>query len=298
MAGFFPVFFKQYWSAGTEAARQHLPPGPRERHRQPADRAARTATRRDRRPRRRARAHAVALHRDRRRDDRGALLGRAGRLDHGGARLLDGGLRLRRRRHIQRCAAGRRDASPRVRPRLRLRLFARLCRRRPAAAAECRDGHAPRSSGSRTRARPCASPSRWSPSGGCCSPCRRSCGCASACRRERCRSAAARRRLARTALDDRATSARYRPLLWFLLAYWMYIDGVNTIIKMAVDYGLSLGFPQQSLIAALLITQFVGFPGRARLRLARGSRSARATASSSRSPSMQSRPSLPTGCRR
>jgi UMF1 family MFS transporter len=52
----------------------------------------------------------------------------------------------------------------------------------------------------------------------------------------------------------------YRPLLWFLLAYWMYIDGVNTIIKMAVDYGLSLGFPQQSLIAALLITQFVGFP--------------------------------------
>jgi len=49
-------------------------------------------------------------------------------------------------------------------------------------------------------------------------------------------------------------------LLWFLLAYWMYIDGVNTIIKMAVDYGLSLGFPQQSLIAALLITQFVGFP--------------------------------------
>jgi UMF1 family MFS transporter len=61
----------------------------------------------------------------------------------------------------------------------------------------------------------------------------------------------------------RATIAevrKYRPLLWFLLAYWLYIDGVNTIIKMAVDYGLSLGFPQQSLIAALLITQFVGFP--------------------------------------
>ncbi len=53
---------------------------------------------------------------------------------------------------------------------------------------------------------------------------------------------------------------KYRPLVWFLLAYWLYIDGVNTIIKMAVDYGLSLGFPQQSLIAALLIVQFVGFP--------------------------------------
>jgi UMF1 family MFS transporter len=53
---------------------------------------------------------------------------------------------------------------------------------------------------------------------------------------------------------------KYRPLVWFLLAYWLYIDGVNTIIKMAVDFGLSLGFPQQSLIAALLITQFVAFP--------------------------------------
>jgi UMF1 family MFS transporter len=48
--------------------------------------------------------------------------------------------------------------------------------------------------------------------------------------------------------------------VWFLLAYWLYIDGVNTVIKMAIDFGLSLGFPQQSLIAALLITQFVGFP--------------------------------------
>ena len=43
-----------------------------------------------------------------------------------------------------------------------------------------------------------------------------------------------------------------RTLLWFLLAYWFYIDGVNTIIKMAVDYGLSLGLEQDSLIKALL----------------------------------------------
>ena len=52
----------------------------------------------------------------------------------------------------------------------------------------------------------------------------------------------------------------YRPMVWFLLAYWLYIDGVNTVIKMAVDYGLSLGFPQESLVAALLLTQFVAFP--------------------------------------
>lgn len=51
-----------------------------------------------------------------------------------------------------------------------------------------------------------------------------------------------------------------RTLLWFLLAYWFYIDGVNTIIKMAVDYGLSLGLQQASLITALLLVQFVGFP--------------------------------------
>ena len=46
----------------------------------------------------------------------------------------------------------------------------------------------------------------------------------------------------------------------FLLAYWLYIDGVDTIIRMAVDYGLSLGFASSDLILALLITQFVGFP--------------------------------------
>lgn len=51
-----------------------------------------------------------------------------------------------------------------------------------------------------------------------------------------------------------------RAMLWFLLAYWFYIDGVNTIIKMAVDYGLALGFQQASLIQALLLVQFVGFP--------------------------------------
>ena len=46
----------------------------------------------------------------------------------------------------------------------------------------------------------------------------------------------------------------------FLVAYWFYIDGVDTIIRMAVDYGASLGFPSESLIVALLIVQFVAFP--------------------------------------
>lgn len=46
----------------------------------------------------------------------------------------------------------------------------------------------------------------------------------------------------------------------FLIAYWCYIDGVDTIVRMAVDYGLSLGFAAEGLLTALLITQFVGFP--------------------------------------
>ncbi|MCG6939253.1 MAG: MFS transporter, partial [Gammaproteobacteria bacterium] len=46
----------------------------------------------------------------------------------------------------------------------------------------------------------------------------------------------------------------------FLLAYWLYIDGVDTIVRMAVDYGLAIGLEGSDLLLALLITQFVGFP--------------------------------------
>lgn len=46
----------------------------------------------------------------------------------------------------------------------------------------------------------------------------------------------------------------------FLLAYWLYIDGVDTVIRMAVDYGMSLGFESNDLILAILMVQFIGFP--------------------------------------
>ncbi|MEN8107878.1 MAG: MFS transporter [Pseudomonadota bacterium] len=64
------------------------------------------------------------------------------------------------------------------------------------------------------------------------------------------------RRIAATFHDIR----KLRHVWMFLLAYWLYIDGVDTIVRMAVDYGLSLGFEQQNLIFALLITQFTAFP--------------------------------------
>ena len=53
---------------------------------------------------------------------------------------------------------------------------------------------------------------------------------------------------------------RYRYVAHFLLAYWLYIDGLDTIVRMAVDYGRALGIDSNDLISALLVTQFVGFP--------------------------------------
>ncbi len=53
---------------------------------------------------------------------------------------------------------------------------------------------------------------------------------------------------------------QHRSVWMFLLAYWLYIDGVDTIIVMAVDFGMKLGFASDHLIAALLMVQFIGFP--------------------------------------
>ncbi|MBA4603013.1 MFS transporter [Thermoactinomyces mirandus] len=53
---------------------------------------------------------------------------------------------------------------------------------------------------------------------------------------------------------------KYPELLKFLIAFWFFSDGINTIIKMATIYGVEIGIGQTDLIAALLITQFVGIP--------------------------------------
>ncbi len=64
------------------------------------------------------------------------------------------------------------------------------------------------------------------------------------------------RRLIATARDVK----RYRHLVIFLVAFWIYNDGISTVIKMATAYGDEIKIPFESLIIALVITQFVGIP--------------------------------------
>jgi len=72
--------------------------------------------------------------------------------------------------------------------------------------------------------------------------------------------AASVRQGAKTLLATLARIRMYRSVVLFLVAYWFYIDGVDTVVAMAVDYGLSIGFERNELITALLLVQFVGVP--------------------------------------
>jgi MFS transporter, UMF1 family len=64
------------------------------------------------------------------------------------------------------------------------------------------------------------------------------------------------RRLGHTFQDIR----KYQELLKFLIAFWLYNDGIGTIIKMATIYGQEIGIGTLDLVGALLLTQFVGIP--------------------------------------
>ena len=54
--------------------------------------------------------------------------------------------------------------------------------------------------------------------------------------------------------------ARDRTLLFFMVAFFFYIDGVHTVIAMSTSYGTQLGIDSTQLVLALLVTQFVAFP--------------------------------------
>jgi MFS transporter, UMF1 family len=52
----------------------------------------------------------------------------------------------------------------------------------------------------------------------------------------------------------------YRQAFIFLLAFLLYNDGIQTIIRMATIYGTEIGIDDNAMIAALLVTQFIGIP--------------------------------------
>lgn len=64
------------------------------------------------------------------------------------------------------------------------------------------------------------------------------------------------RRLVRTFGELR----RYRQAFLLLLAFLIYNDGIQTIIRMATTYGAEIGLDDNSMIVALLVTQFIGIP--------------------------------------
>lgn len=51
-----------------------------------------------------------------------------------------------------------------------------------------------------------------------------------------------------------------KKILFFIIAYFFYIDGVDTIISMATNYGETLGLGAIGMILALLVTQVVAVP--------------------------------------
>ncbi len=53
---------------------------------------------------------------------------------------------------------------------------------------------------------------------------------------------------------------KYRELSLGLLAFWVYSNGIGTIITMATIYGAELGFSQTTLIGTLLMVQFLAAP--------------------------------------
>lgn len=54
--------------------------------------------------------------------------------------------------------------------------------------------------------------------------------------------------------------AHNKPLWMFMIAFFFYIDAVNTVISMSTSYGTQLGIDSTQLVIALLVTQFVAFP--------------------------------------
>ena len=53
---------------------------------------------------------------------------------------------------------------------------------------------------------------------------------------------------------------KQKHILIFLIAFFLYSDGVGSIIRMAIAYGTTIGLDEITLLLVLLVTQFVAFP--------------------------------------
>jgi UMF1 family MFS transporter len=64
----------------------------------------------------------------------------------------------------------------------------------------------------------------------------------------------------RRLVETFAELRRYKQAFMLLLAFLIYNDGIQTIIRMATTFGSQIGIDQSAMITALLITQFIGVP--------------------------------------
>ena len=131
----------------------------------------------------------------------------------------------------------------------------------------------------------CRSPA--SRSGGWCSRFR----CSAACRSRRGGSSRTKPRAAASSApafagwSKRSTSCGATAGVPVALAFLLYNDGIQTMIRMATIYGSQIGIDENAMITALLLTQFIGVPVRVPVRHARRHASAPRRRSSSGSPS-------------
>jgi UMF1 family MFS transporter len=64
----------------------------------------------------------------------------------------------------------------------------------------------------------------------------------------------------RRLFDTLGQIRRYRQLALFLVSFWLYNDGISTIIKLAAAFGDEIGLDHNQMLIALILTQLIGFP--------------------------------------
>jgi len=63
-----------------------------------------------------------------------------------------------------------------------------------------------------------------------------------------------------SAIETAKKILKNKKILFFIIAYFFYIDGVGTVISMSVIYGDALSLAAQDMVLALFLTQIIAFP--------------------------------------